>query len=326
MRIGMIGFGFMGGVHLSAIERIKDATLTAVSTRTRPVADAPPRGNLHHLASAALPAKVKWYSDWQQLLRDPDVDAIDVCLPTYLHKQVALSALEKGKHVLCEKPMALTSSDCDQILEAANKSGRVFMVGHVLRFMFPYRYAASFVNSVCGTVNACTMKRKTGYPQWSEWLSHEQYSGGAIFDLLIHDIDQALKLFGRPSTVTAVSDGEIDTMQGSLRYSNGLQVKIEGGWYSPEVPFSAGFKISGKDAVLVYEGGKLEISLSTGKQAVDITAHDEYLDQIAYFINCCRSNVVPELCPPVESAQAVKIATLLKASRDQNGRELPCEV
>jgi predicted dehydrogenase len=317
----------MGGVHLSAIERIDNATVTAVSSRTRPSADAPPRGNLHHLKSAALSANINWYSDWQQLLLAPNVDAIDICLPTYLHKQVILSALERGKHVLCEKPMALTPSDCDQILEAANKSGRVFMVGHVLRFMFPYRYAASFIGSACdGAVKTCMMKRKTGYPQWSEWLSNERHSGGAIFDLLIHDIDQAIKLFGQPSAVAAVSDGEIDTMRGTLHYGNGLQVQIEGGWYTPDLPFSAGFEITGKDSALSFEAGKLELARSGRKRTVDIPEHDEYLDQIAYFVECCQKNIAPQLCLPTESAQAVRIATLLKASRNQYGKELLCEV
>src|SRR5579859_4338387 len=106
MRIGLIGFGFMGIAHLGAIDRIEDATLTAVASRTRPMADAPPRGNLHHIKSTALPDQATWYSDWRQLLLDPEVDAVDICLPTHLHKEVVLSALNRGKHVLCEKPMA----------------------------------------------------------------------------------------------------------------------------------------------------------------------------------------------------------------------------
>lgn len=327
MKIGIIGFGFMGAVHLSAIERIEGATLAAVSSRTRPTGGKPSRGNLHDMESSALPAGIHWYSDWQQLLLDSQIDAVDICLPTYLHKEVVLSALEKGKHVLCEKPMALTSSDCDQILEAANKSGRVFMVGQVLRFMFPYRFAASFISMTChGSVKACTMKRSTGYPRWSEWLSKEEYSGGAILDLLIHDIDQALKLFGQPSTVSAVSDGEIDTMQGALRYGNGLKVQIEGGWYPPEVPFASSFQIEGKDAALIFEEGKLRLNLSGKEQSVDISEHMEYLRQITYFVECCRNNIAPELCLPAESAQAVRLANLLKASRDQNGRELSCSV
>ncbi len=325
MRIGIIGLGFMGGVHLSAIERIDGAIVTAASSRTRPAAHRRPKGNLPYLESSALPSDAKWYSDWRQLLLNPDVDAVDICLPTYLHKEVILASLERGKHVLCEKPMALTPSDCDQILEAAESSGRIFMVGQVLRFMFPYKYAALFIRSMgSGSVTACAMTRKTGYPQWSEWLAKEEYSGGAILDLLIHDIDQALSLFGQPGTISAESDGEVDTINGKLHYTNGLTVQINGGWYTPEIPFSAGFQITGENAVLSFEDGRLQLNISGEEQSVDLPEHLEYAEQIDYFVECCRKNVTPELCLPAESARAVRLATLLRASRDQNGAELPC--
>jgi predicted dehydrogenase len=243
MRFGLIGFGFMGGVHLSAINQIELATVTAVSSRTRPTSASASWGNLPQAQSAGLPPEVMWSSDWRELLDNAEIDAVDICLPTDLHKEVAIRALERGKHVLCEKPMALTPAECDAILQAASKSGRTFMVGQVLRFMFPYRYAASFITSpLHSSVTTCKFERKTGYPQWSSWLADEKSSGGAILDLLSHDIDQALKLFGPPATVSAVSLGAVDTMLAKLLYSSGLVVEIEGGWYPPERPFSAGFK------------------------------------------------------------------------------------
>jgi predicted dehydrogenase len=325
MKIGIIGFGFMGGVHLAAIKRIEGATVTAVASLVRPAPDAPPRGNLEQVESSSLPADVNWHSDWRELLLDPNIDAVDICLPTHLHKEVVLSALEKGKHVLCEKPMALTESDCDEILEAANRSGCVFMVGHVLRFTYPYSYAASFVSSIGhGSVKVCTLKRKAGYPQWSDWLSKEECSGGAILDLLIHDIDMALNLFGQPSTVGAISDGEIDTMHGVLHYARGLKVQIQGGWYAPDVPFSASFQIVGDDAALLFEDGKLWLNRSGEKQPVDIPEHREYLEQMRYFVECCKNHIAPERCPPAESAQAVRLANLLKTSRDKDGMEISC--
>lgn len=326
MKIGIVGFGFMGGVHLAAIDRIEGATAPAIASRTRPVVGAPPRGNLDHVESSSFCADIHWYSDWQELL-DADIDAVDICLPTYLHKPVILGALERGKHVLCEKPMALTSCDCDEILEAANKSGRVFMVGHVLRFLYPYRYAASFIHSTChDSVKTCTMKRRAGYPQWSDWLSRQEDSGGAILDLLIHDIDYALHLFGQPTAVSAVSDGDIDTMRGTLRYPSGLKVQIQGGWYAPEVPFSASFQIEGDDAALLYEEGRLRMSLAGKEQLVDIPERQEYLEQMRYFVECCANNAAPERCLPAESAKAVRLANLLKASRSQNGKEIACAV
>ena len=325
MRIGLIGLGFMGGAHLSAIKSLGDVSLTAISSRTQPTPDRLSQGNLPHLKASALPLDVRWYADWRQLVADPDVDAVDVCLPTHLHKEVALSAFDHGKHVLCEKPMALSFADCEEMLKAAERSGCVFMVAHVLRFVSSYRYAGSFIASTLqGSVTSCTMQRKTGYPKWGEWLGREECSGGAILDLLIHDIDQALKLFGKPETVCARSDGEIDTMQGYLRYADGLEVQLAGGWYEAGRPFSAGFQIRGKDAELSLEAGKLRLMLSGEEQLIDLPAEEEYTEQMRYFTQCCQQRIAPELCPPAESAEAVRIANLLRASRNDDGRELPC--
>lgn len=322
MKIGIIGFGFMGGVHLAAIERLDGVAVTAIASRTRPLPDAPPRGNLDHVKSSRFPANTRWYSDWRQLL-DADIDAVDICLPTHLHKDVAMGALERGKHVLCEKPMALSARDCDELLAAASKSGRVFMVAHVLRFAYPYLFAASFLRErLQDRVRECTMTRRAGYPQWSEWLSRKDCSGGAVLDLLIHDIDQVLKLFGKPTAVSAISDGDIDTIRGRLRYPGGLKVNIEGGWYAPETQFSAGFQIQGVDASLSFQDGVLQQTLGGQVQEVEIPEHDEYFEQMKYFVECCRNLTVPERSLPAESAQAVRLANLLKESRDRDGKEL----
>jgi len=193
--------------------------------------------------------------------------------------------------------------------------------------MFPYRYAASFVSDASyGPVTACRLSRRTGYPQWSEWLSKEGSSGGAILDLLSHDIDQALQMFGVPESVSAVSHGEIDTMVGTLHYAGGLDVKIEGGWFAPEIPFSAGFQVTAKDAALSFEEGKLTLQLPGGDQVVEVPATDDYLDEVRYFVECCRGNVFPERCSPSESAEAVRVANLLKVSREQDGKEVLCEL
>ena len=110
------------------------------------------------------------------------------------------------------------------------------------------------------------MVRKTGYPQWSEWLSNEACSGGAILDLLSHDIDQALRLFGMPSFVSAVSDGAMDTMRGELRYNDGLDVRIEGGWYEPGLPFAAGLKSRAALRVLLWKVGRWNCSAMAARR------------------------------------------------------------
>jgi len=323
MNIGLIGFGFMGGVHLSAIRSIPGASVAAVATRTRPSADAPARGNLPHAKSSGLPPEVAWHPDWRALVDDEAIDAVDICLPTDLHREVTLAAFACGKHVLCEKPMALTSADCDAMLDAAAKSRRVFMVAHVLRFLSPYRYAASFVGQ--NRVKSATLRRKSGFPQWSDWLANEQRSGGAALDLLCHDIDIALKLFGPPTAVSAVSDGEIDTLSGVLRYADGPEVRIEGGWYKPGMPFAAGFEIATEDALLTLNAGKLELTRDGLAEPVQLPENLEYVEQMAYFVECCRNNAAPAECLPAESANAVRVANLLRDSRARNGKEISCE-
>jgi len=323
MKLALLGYGFMGGAHLAAIQRIEGVTVKSVASRTRPSVDGPARGNLN-LESGPLPEDVIWYPDWQEILKDPEIDAVDVCLPTDLHKQVVLAALAAGKHVLCEKPMALNSEDCDAMLAAAEESGSIFMVGQVLRFMFPYRYAADFITQAGrDAVIRCALRRSTGYPGWGGWLGKEERSGGAILDLLSHDLDQVLSIFGPPKSLKAISQGPVDTMQATLQYSWGLEVQVEGGWFAADVPFSASFEIEASGTSLSFHEGVLRRGEKGGTdQIVEIPQEDPYFDEIAYFVDCCRRNVAPKLCLPKESAAAVRLSNLLRASRDANGKEI----
>ncbi|MGI4756225.1 MAG: Gfo/Idh/MocA family protein [Janthinobacterium lividum] len=322
MKIALLGYGFMGGAHLAAMQRIHGVEVVAVATRTRPSADAPAKGNLD-LKSGPLPDSVRWVPDWRDVIADPAVEAVDVCLPTDLHREVVSAALAAGKHVLCEKPMALNTADCDAMMQAAQRSGRVFMVGQVLRFMQPYAYAARFVQEHRDAIDKCVLQRSTGYPQWGGWLADEARSGGAILDLLSHDLDQALNLFGTPETVRAESLGEVDTAKCTLRYADGLDVTVQGGWFAPDVTFSASFELQAGTTSLTFREGVLRESLADVERVIEMPEEDAYFDEVAYFIDCCRSGAQPDRCPPSASADAVRISNLIKASREANGRELP---
>jgi predicted dehydrogenase len=323
VNVGMIGYGFMGGAHLAALQAIEGVRVKSVATRSRPSVTGAVKGNLD-LKSGPLPPDIEWHSDWRQVTADPEIDAVDVCLPTDLHKQVVLAALAAGKHVLCEKPMAFNTDDCDVMLAAAKQSGRVFMVGQVLRFMFPYRYAADFVaTNGSKSVRRCTFQRSTGFPGWGGWLGDEARSGGAILDLLCHDLDMALSIFGPPDRVSSMSQGPVDTVRAALHYPGELMVQVEGGWFAPETPFSASFRVETETESLSFEAGVLQRLKSDGAaEVIRIPEHDPYADEIAYFMDCCRANAAPKLCLPQESAAAVRLANLVKASRDANGKEM----
>jgi predicted dehydrogenase len=320
MKIGLIGYGFMGGAHAAAIQGLPDVTLYAVASRTRPSANGPTRGNLD-LKTAPLPEPVQWTPDWHEVVRDPAMDAVDVCLPTHLHKEVVMAALQHGKHVLCEKPMAMHASECDQLMAAASKAGKTFMVAQVLRFMYPYMYALDFIRGIgADEVTACTLRRSTGYPQWSAWLGQSDRSGGAIMDLLSHDLDQALLWFGQPDRVSAVSVGEVDTAEATLYYGD-RKVTVTGGWLAPGTPFSASFQVTAADRTLAFDGTALALTQDGVKTEIAIPPHDAYADEIAYFLQCAKTGTSPDRCPPADSARVVRLAEALKRSRDGHGKE-----
>ena len=131
MRIAVLGLGFMGSTHLQALQNIPDAELVAV------VSDDPVKlggdlsavqGNLDRPGQKIDFSRARKYSNIDDAIRDRDIEAVDLCLPTYLHAPAAIAALEAGKHVLVEKPMALDGQECDRMIYTAREAGKVLMV------------------------------------------------------------------------------------------------------------------------------------------------------------------------------------------------------
>src|SRR5215831_21366611 len=141
MRIAMLGLGFMGGVHLHALGEVAGATLEAVfSNDERQLTGdlTATQGNLGRPAERLDFSAIKVYRDLDAVLADGDIDAVDICLPTFLHEDVAVAALRAGKHVLVEKPMALDGAAARRMIAEAERSQRVLMAAQVLRFFPEY--------------------------------------------------------------------------------------------------------------------------------------------------------------------------------------------
>jgi predicted dehydrogenase len=330
VNIGILGLGFMGATHLAACSKINGLEVTAVSTRD-PTTLA---GDLSHIGGNLaregpfpdFSAAAK-YTDWRELIHDPLIEAVDICLPTDLHESATIAALEAGKHVLCEKPMALSKAGCERMLKAAETHNRILMIGHVLRFWPAYVYLRKFVASgEYGIIKSATFIRQCGIPDWSSWLPDQDRSGGAILDLLIHDIDQALALFGRPQGLRAKSLGQGDTIAATLIREGGPELRIQGGWFAAGTPFSMSFQIQAERAQLDYSQAGLALSDQSGQRnIIDPGDDDAYALQLSYFADCCQSGHQPELCRPQDSAMAMELALLLKESRARNGELVSCE-
>jgi predicted dehydrogenase len=330
VNIGILGLGFMGATHLSACSKIEGCEVAAVSTRDQKTLS----GDLSHIGGNLgregpfpdFSAAAK-YTDWRELIHDPNIDAVDICLPTDLHEAAAVGALEAGKHVLCEKPMALSNAGCERMLRAAETQGRILMIGHVLRFWPAYVYLRKFITSgEYGRIKSATFIRQSGVPDWSSWLPDPERSGGAILDLLIHDIDQALALFGPPQGLRAKSLGEGDTVAATLIQEGGPELRIQGGWFAAGTPFSMSFQVQAERAQLDYSQAGLVLNdLSGQRNVIELGDDDPYTAQLSYFVNCCQSGRQPELGSPQDAAAAVEVALLLKESRARNGELVLCE-
>src|SRR5579863_646021 len=252
MRIAVIGLGFMGSTHLKALRSVPEAQLAAIvsSDEKKLSGDLSAiQGNLGGPGEKMDFSRVRKYHKVDEALRDSEIEAVDICLPTSQHAPVALAALRAGKHVLVEKPMALDGASADAMLAAARSSGRVLMTGQVLRFIGAYRQAAELVRSgQLGPVRSALFRRRCAAPAWSRWLANAAESGGGVFDLLIHDVDFCLLLLGKPAAVSATGYEDlasgIDTIAAEFHYPAIGSVIVTGGWHHPKsYPFSMEFTI-----------------------------------------------------------------------------------
>ncbi len=336
MKTGVIGLGFMGSTHLQALRRIPNVELVAVMDQdeVRLSGDLSSiQGNLGGPGLKMDFSAVRRYRSADALLADPDIEAVDICLPTFLHASLAIQALRAGKHVLCEKPMALNGSDADAMIAEAWRAQRVLMVAQVLRFFPAYHELARLVGSgELGRVRSALFRRRTAVPGWSPWMLDSNKSGGGVFDLLIHDVDQCLHLFGVPEAISSTGHEDmangIDTISSELHYPKIGQVTVTGGWFHQgEYPFSMEFTVIGDRGVVEFSsaGRPVTVYWSDGrKEALNPEDRDGYQAEIEYFLDCCRQQRRPAACPPEESSLAVKMTKLMVDAREKKGEKIAC--
>ena len=336
MRIAVLGLGFMGSTHLKALRSIPGAELAAVYSGD-PVKLSGDlssiQGNIGGPGEKLDFTGVAKYTSIPDLLADSSIDAVDICLPTNLHAEVAIQALRSGKHVLLEKPMALDMAEARRVLAAAAEHKRVLMTAQVLRFFPMYRALRETLSSgVLGPVRAASFRRRCAAPGWSRWLADPELSGGGVFDLLIHDVDMCLHLFGKPESVCATGyeamASGIDVITADLFYPGQFVVTVAGGWHHPKAfPFSMEYTVVSDGGTIDYSSSGTPPTLyrmNGEKELLPMTEIDGYAAEIAYFLECCRSGNSPELCPPAESAEAVAVTRLVLEAREKKGERIKC--
>ena len=194
LKVGIVGLGFMGKMHYRCYNAMDNVQITAVCD-----ADAEQLKNTSGVSGNISGAEQELdfsdkqlFSDLTSMLAEADLDAVSIASPTFLHVSQTIEALNSGKNVLCEKPMALNSSDCLKMVKTAERSGKCLQIGHCIRFWPEYVQAKQIIDSEqYGKVLAASFQRLSLTPTWS-WdncFLDGNRSGGAMLDLHIHDTD-----------------------------------------------------------------------------------------------------------------------------------------
>jgi len=149
VKVGIIGLGFMGRMHLEDYQKHPEVKIVAVSDTIakKLKGDLSGGGNISTEKDIFDFTGIRTYEEADELIADEDVDLVDICLPTHLHAEFTIKALNKGKHVLCEKPMAGCLEECDSMIEAAEKAGKKLMIGQCLRFWPEYEVLKDYVEN-----------------------------------------------------------------------------------------------------------------------------------------------------------------------------------
>ncbi len=273
IRIGIAGIGFMGMIHYLAAHKVKGARVTAVSSRDPKKLVGDWRGIQGNFGPAGKQmdlGRVKGYADFADLIADPDIDLVDICTPNNLHEEMAVAALEAGKHVLVEKAIALDVWSADAMLKAARRAGRMLMVAHVLPFFPEFAFAAHAVQSgEHGKLLGAHFKRVISRPDWSSDIGDASKTGGPAVDLHIHDTHFIGLLAGVPgrvfSTGVVAADGSVEYLTTQYLYDAGGPVIScsSGAVAMSGRPFVHAFEIYLEKATIEYESGTTPLTVFT---------------------------------------------------------------
>jgi predicted dehydrogenase len=205
VQVGIVGLGFMGMIHYLAYQQVRGAKVVAIATRDKKKRAGDWRaikGNFGPPGSQMDLRGVRGFADWREMLERPEIDVVDICLPPALHAEVAVATAKAGKHVFCEKPIALAPSDATRMVRAADAAGKQLLIGHVLPFMPEYAFARSAVmGGKYGKLLGGHFKRVIADPLWLPDFYDPQRVGGPVVDLHIHDAHFIRLLCGMPSAV-----------------------------------------------------------------------------------------------------------------------------
>lgn len=324
LRIGVIGLGWFGEIHAETIKGIPNLELAALCTRTE-----------SRLAEQGKKFGVKkLYRDYRELLADPEIDAVSICTMWDQHTEPAIAALEAGKHVFLEKPIASTVADAQKIVAASRNAKGILFIGHIVRFNPRYRMAKEAIDAGrIGKIVALSSRRNIP----ATWTPEILNKIGPIVGDAIHDTDIMLWFTGErivsayAQTVDVRGLKHPDIGQTMYRFASGATATLETVWCMPEkTPFDIDERMSiiGTEGIIhvqdtfpnlgIVDAGKLHSPDTTYWPMFEGVRGGALRDEFTYFTNCALEGRRPEIGKPDDAAAALE-ATLAAEESARTG-------
>jgi UDP-N-acetylglucosamine 3-dehydrogenase len=309
---GVIGLGFFGEKHIEALSTIPNVEIIGACTRRKE--------RLNEIAKKFNIKNV--YTDYNELLKNPDIDVVSITTHIDTHLKPTVAALNAGKNVFLEKPMAGSLKECDEIINAVKKSKKIFMVGHICRFDPRYAIAKKEIEEgKIGKIVSIYARRNI--PAKVSGSVLEKIS--PIVGDGVHDTDLMLWFTGKKvKTVYARSVSVRNLPNADLgwamyEFENGAVGVIESVWFLPDktpYPLDARMEIIGTEgAIYIDSGQSFAVNDKDGLRypevvywpSVNGVRSGVLRDELLYFINCVISGKQPDVITPEESKSAVEV-------------------
>lgn len=319
----VIGAGTMGRTHAEAYAAMEGVRLAGIADADSAAAE-----------KAALQFGTSGFASYEEAKAAlVAIDVVDICLPTFLHREFTLKAANDGKHVICEKPLAGSLEDARYMIDYCASKGVRLFVGHVVRFFPEYEKAKRLMEqSAIGEVAVAKASRTSSFPRaWNNWYADSRKSGGVLMDLSIHDFDYLRWCFGEVERVFAKSTPASSYAEGgyaltTLTFRSGLIAHVEGSWSHQK--FTTSFEFAGTEGIIDYNSGKDNPILSftrTGGEAAGGVAMPEstqletpYYRELAHFLSCIRTGEEPIVtADDAYQALAISLAAIESARTGQ---------
>ncbi len=314
--VAVIGLGRIGRVHAEIfMAHVENARLVAVADVVEELA-----------RSVGERFGVKWYRDYDALLKDPEVDAVVICTPTFLHAEMIVKAAEAGKHIFCEKPMTVTSDEAKRVISAVERAGVKLMVGYMRRFDEAYLNAKKLIEEgkIGRPIMFISIARDPAPPPG--WAADPKLSGGIFLDMLSHDFDMARWLIGSEVKEVYVhggvymfpeeigKKGDLDVVSISFKFENGVLGYIHG-TRKNVYGYDLRTEVYGTDGIIyvgarennLFSYGRPDGLVFLGVKWFEKRFYDAYIAEDRHFIQCIIEDKTP-LITGIDGLRAVQIA------------------